>query len=182
MIWYTNCRIWFNMVYHSTHSDEYLWTWFCSKNKNKKTKTHPITQILLIFNGRNNEKVLWPLCLGKVRMKATCFWDLVFKSIYHRQTADRLPKIKLGKRFFFRVKMVHRHFLAPRLSSNFDIVAFCSRTISFFNLCQSNLITYGMVPINRKTSYLKTLGKSNLFNSFKSRLSSIFLNPEYLIF
>ena len=45
----------FNIIYHSTHSDDYLWFLIFRENQNeKKTKTHPNTKLLPIFNDRNN--------------------------------------------------------------------------------------------------------------------------------
>ena len=46
----------FHMIYHSTHSDEFLWYLICVENKKKenKTKIHPNTKFFPFFNVRNN--------------------------------------------------------------------------------------------------------------------------------
>ena len=44
------------MMYHATQSDDYLSYLILRRKQNeKKTKTHPNTKFLPIFNGRNNK-------------------------------------------------------------------------------------------------------------------------------
>ena len=50
------------MIYHSIHSDDYLWYLilrgkqkFSTHKKKEKTKTHPNTKFFPIFKGRNKK-------------------------------------------------------------------------------------------------------------------------------
>ena len=70
------------MIYHSTHSDDYLW-YPILRGKLKKTETHPNTKFLPIFNAMVGTKLFKKSCAflkisGKIHVLFCVFADAKF--------------------------------------------------------------------------------------------------------